>query len=240
MSDEKPILLEHDGSVAIVTLNRPHAMNALSRQLFTELYATMDKLDEDDETSVIVVTGAGDRAFSAGADIKEMARLAEQDVPPPSSNFSEHSWRFATGGGGVLSTSFDSRVGCDKTRFRFLAVTYGRINNTWLLPTIVGLPMAREYLLTGRVVEPDEALAAGLLNHLVPQDQVLTKALEIAQDIAKNDQRMVQGAKRLIDGNIGRSWRAQFEEELDEQKEKLAPTPVLEGFASFIDRKGTG
>jgi enoyl-CoA hydratase/carnithine racemase len=254
LSDENPILLEHDGSVAIVTLNRPHAMNALSRQLFTELYVTMDKLDEDDETSVIVVTGAGDRAFSAGADIKEMARLAEQDVPPPSSNFSEHSWRFATGrkprigalnglcygGGGVLSTSFDIRIGCDKTRFRFLAVTYGRINNTWLLPTIVGLPMAREYLLTGRVVEPDEALAAGLLNHLVPQDQVLTKALEIAQDIAKNDQRMVQGAKRLIDGNIGRSWRAQFEEELDEQKEKLAPTPVLEGFASFIDRKGTG
>ncbi|MCH8816381.1 MAG: enoyl-CoA hydratase/isomerase family protein [Chloroflexi bacterium] len=254
MSDENPILLEHDGPVAIVTLNRPHVLNALSRKLFTELYDTMDRLDEDDDTAVIVVTGAGDRAFSAGADIKEMARLAAEDVPPPSSNFSENSWRFATGakprigalnglcygGGGVLSTSFDIRVGCERTRFRFLAVTYGRINNTWLLPTIVGLPAAREYLFTGRIVEPDEAYRAGLLNHLVQPDQVLPKAMEIAHDIAKNDQRMVQGAKRLIDGNIGRGWREQFEEEIAEQKTKLAPTPVLEGFKEFIDRKGTG
>ena len=144
------------------------------------------------------------------------------------------------GGGGVLSASFDIRVGCERTRFRFLAVTYGRINNTWLLPTIVGLPVAREYLFTGRIVEPDEAYRAGLLNHLVEPGQVMPKAMELAHDIAKNDQRMVQGAKRLIDGNIGRSWREQFEEEISEQKTKLAPTPVLEGFKAFIDRKGTG
>ena len=166
MSDENPILLEHAGPVAIVTLNRPHVLNALSRKLFTELYDTMDRLDEDDDTAVIVVTGAGDRAFSAGADIKEMARLAAEDVPPPSSNFSENSWRFATGAkprigalnvlcygcGGVLSTSFYIRVGCERTRFRFLAVTYGRINNTWLFPTIVRLPAAREYLFSSRLV----------------------------------------------------------------------------------------
>ncbi|MFW6195408.1 MAG: enoyl-CoA hydratase/isomerase family protein [Chloroflexota bacterium] len=250
--EEQPVLLEHDGPVAIVTLNRPESLNALSSQLFDEFYSTVQRLEEDEETSVIVVTGAGDRAFSAGADIKEMARRAEQGLPPPSGSHAEDGWRLATsrkptigalnglcyGGGGVMATSFDLRVGCERTRFRFLAVTYGRINTTWTLPTIVGLALAREYLYTGRVVEPDEARRAGLLNHLVPADQVLPKALELAHTIAGNDQRMVQGAKRLLDNGIGASWRERFENEREEQQTRLKATPVLDGFKDFLSRKG--
>ncbi|MEE8364038.1 MAG: enoyl-CoA hydratase/isomerase family protein [Dehalococcoidia bacterium] len=253
MGDEDPVLLERDGPVAIVTLNRPQVLNALSRRLFDEFYATINELDEDEETSVIVVTGAGDRAFSAGADIKEMAREAESGARTGTASHVEDGWKFAAsrkptigalnglcyGGGGVMSTSFDIRVGCERTRFRYLAVSYGRINSTWLLANIVGQPKARELLFTGRVVEPDEAYRIGLLNHLVPPEEVLPKALEIAHTIAGNDQRMVQGAKRLLNNDIGASWREMFENEIREQRTRLRPTPVLEGFKEFIDRKGT-
>lgn len=248
------IRVEHDGPVGILTLNRPHAMNALSGQLFEEFYGAFESLDDDDHTSVIIVTGAGDRAFSAGADIKEMARLAEEGKPSPSGRFVEHGWRLANsrkptvgalnglcyGGGALMASSFDLRVGCSRTRFRFLAVTYGRLNSTWTLPTLVTLPVAKELLFTGRVVEPEEAYRFGLLNRLVEPDRVLPEALEIARTIASNDDRMVQGAKKLLHDDIGAGWRERLNGERFAVRETLRPTPVEEGFKEFIARKGTG
>ncbi len=252
MSDYETIRLERDGPVATITLDRPEVLNALSSTLFREFYSTFEELDSDDETAVIIVTGAGDRAFSAGADIKEMARRAEEGKKPPSGGFTENGWRLATsrkptigalnglcyGGGAVMASSFDIRVGCERTRFRFLAVTYGRINSTWTLPTIIGMPAAKELLYTGRVVEAEEAFRMGLLNRLVEPDEVLLEAVGIAQTIAANDQRMVQGAKKLIDAGIGARWREMFDEERAAQAGPLKATPIEEGFKDFLDRKG--
>ena len=144
----------------------------------------------------------------------------------------------AYGGGAVLASSFDIRVGCERTRFRFLAVQYGRVNSTWSLPQQVGWPMAKELLFTARVVQAEEALQMGLLNHLVPSGQLMDKAMELAGLIAANDSRMVQGVKRLLIRNIGEDWRSHYQNEMDAQAEELAPTPVLEGFKPFLDRKG--
>lgn len=98
--------------------------------------------------------------------------------------------------------------------------------------------MAKELLFTARVVEADEALRIGLLNHLVPSNELMDKALELAELIAANDARMVQGVKRLLIHNIGEGWRSHYQNELDAQANELAPTPVLEGFKPFLDRKG--
>lgn len=246
------IKLEHDGPIAIVTLNRPEVLNALSTTLFREFYHAVETIDNDDQTAVIVVTGAGNRAFSAGADIKELARISDKGLHGNERGFSEDTWNLANtrkptigalnglcyGGGALMASSFDIRVGCSLTAFRFLAVTYGRINSTWNMPTVIGLPSVKELLYTGRVVDAEEAFRMGLLNRLVEADNVVPEALSIAKTIAANDQRMVQGAKRLIQDGIGASLRDRFDREKSAQAGDLKSTPVKEGFKDFLSRKG--
>ena len=249
------LLLDIQDHVGVITLNRPEVLNAMNRKLSSEIDAAVTQLDNDDDVHTIIFTGAGERAFSAGADIHEMAELAKMDNPPPRDPKSaEYAWNIAAskkptigalnglayGGGAVLASSLDIRVGCEATRFRFLAVQYGRVNSTWSLPQQVGWPMAKELLFSARVVEAEEALRIGLLNHLVPRNQLMDKAMELAGLVAANDPRMVQGVKRLLIRDIGEAWRSHYDSELNAQADELAPTPVLEGFKPFLDRKGRG
>ena len=251
--DYEHLLLDIRDHVGIIKLNRPEVLNAMNRRLFNEIDTAVGQLESDDDVRAIVLTGAGDRAFSAGADIHEMAEQARMDSPPPPDpRRSEYSWHIAAtrkptigalnglafGGGAVLASSLDIRVGCERTRFRFLAVQYGRVNSTWSLPRQVGWPVAKELLFTARVVGAEEAARIGLLNHLVPSEKLMDKALELAGMIAENDPRMVQGVKELLIRDIGEDWRSHYQNELDAQAGKLAPTPVLEGFKPFLDRKG--
>ena len=239
--------------VATVTLNRPDVLNALSEELYAELDATVTSLDEDDAVRVIVVTGSGDRAFSAGADIHEMANGPKDDsgLPPKTLDQERRAWRLATmskptigainglayGGGAVMASSFDIRVGCEHSSFRFLAASYGRVNATWSLPMQVGWPVAKELLFTARAVEAKEAFRMGLLNHLVPCDRLMDSANEIARQIAANDPRMVTGIKALLMNGVGSGWQEMYETELHARNGALKPTPVLEGFKDFLSRK---
>lgn len=253
MSYENIIVQRPEEGVALITLNRPQVLNALSRALYQELDRAVTELEEDEGVRAIVFTGAGERAFSAGADIHEMARLAQDpNPPPPPPGMEWYPWHIAAcrkptigainglayGGGALMASSFDIRVGCERTRFRFLAAAYGRVNSTWSLPMQVGWPMAKELLFTARVVEAEEAYRIGLLNHLVPSSQLMDKALEIARQIAGNDPRMVQGIKELMMEAVGQPWRQTYVNEMEARQGKLAPTPVEEGFRDFLERKG--
>ena len=225
----------------------------MSSTLFQEMDSAVTDMETDDDIKAIIFTGSGNRAFTAGADIHEMTRNAENDTPPPADpRRPEYAWHIgecikptigalnglAYGGGAVLASSLDIRVGCEKSKFRFLAAAYGRVNSTWSLPMQVGWPKAKELLLTARTVEADEALQIGLLNHLVDSSQLMEKARELAGMIVENDSRMVQGIKQLLIQDVGASWRTTYEKELEAQSDSLKPTPVLEGFKPFIDRKG--
>ena len=204
------------------------------------------------DIKAVIFTGTGERAFSAGADIHEQVRDAG-NPPPPDPHRAEYSWHVAActkptigalnglayGGGAVMASSFDIRVGCERSSFRFLAASYGRVNATWSLPMQVGWPKAKELLFSARVVEAEEAYRIGLLNHLVSADALMPKAMEIARQIAANDPRMVQGIKELMMEGVGERWRWMYENEAAAQKGKLRPTPVEQGFAEFIARKGT-
>src|ERR1700684_3864834 len=101
----------------------------------------------------------------------------------------------AYGGAAVLSSSLDMRVGCEGTRFRFLAAAYGRINSTWTLPNQVGWPIAKELLFTARIVEVEEAFRIGLLNHMVPRAELRAKTMELARAIAGNNRAAIVGIK---------------------------------------------
>jgi enoyl-CoA hydratase/carnithine racemase len=144
----------------------------------------------------------------------------------------------AYGGGALLASTFDLRIGCEQTRFRFLAATYGRINSTWSLSSIIGMPMAKELLYTGRVVEAVEAKEIGLLNRLVPASDLLETAVALGKMIAQNTPSMVEGIKELLNESIGSSWAARLEMEREILTGRLKPSHPREGFKEFLDRKG--
>jgi len=209
------ILVDTEDGVGIVTLNRPDKLNAMNRKLAGELHDAVRQMDADDAIGCIVITGAGTRAFSAGGDIHEQReddrRYTQEEldaVRPPRRGSYEIAASakptigmingLAYGGAAVLASSLDMRVGCEDSRFRFLAAAYGRINSTWSLPNQVGWPIAKELLFTARVVEAEEAYRIGLLNHLVPRDQLRAKTMELARTIANNNRAAVMGIKTLL------------------------------------------
>ena len=250
MSYEDIVVSKAEG-VGIIRLNRPKVLNALSKRLTRELDAAISDMESDAEIRAVIFTGTGERAFSAGGDIHEQVRDVE-NPPPPDPKRSEYSWHVAAcskptigalnglayGGAAVMASSFDIRVGCERSSFRFLAASYGRVNSTWSLPMQVGWPIAKELLFSARVVDAEEAYRIGLLNHLVSSNELMPKALEIAGQIAANDPRMVQGIKELMLEDVGNSWRWMYDNESAAQKDRLKATPVEEGFAEFIARKG--
>jgi enoyl-CoA hydratase/carnithine racemase len=245
------IIAEQLDGVGLITFNRPDKLNALSFGLVSEVDAVLTAWEEDDAVTAVVFTGAGDRAFSAGADIHEMADMSAEALAERQARRGEISWHIANyakptigainglafGGAALLSSSLDLRIGCEKTQFRFLAASYGRVNSTWSLPLLVGLPKAKELLYTGRVVAAEEAERIGLLNQIVPAARLVETAVEIGQMIAKNDARMVQGIKRLLHEQIGMGWRDCYATEEDARATWLLAGHPREGFKEFLGRK---
>ena len=251
--DEPEVLLDIKGSVAILTLNRPKVLNALSRSLQLTLEKYILQLENDDKVNCIIITGTGEKAFSAGGDIHEMDKLSKMNNPPPDHPSSKwYTWRLmncakplvgainglAFGGAALMASSFDIRIGTNNTSFKFLAATYGRLNSSWTLPSQIGWPKAKELLFTGRQVMAQEAVEIGLLNHLVPADKLMEKTLEIAEMISNNDPRMVQGLKRLVSENIGHTLKEQYNHEMRAVQDWLKPISVQDSFKTFLDKKG--
>src|SRR5213083_1274342 len=250
------ILVEKTTGVAILTMNRPEQLNAMNHQLSSELHDAAMQASADDDVGCIVITGAGHRAFSAGGDIHEQREndrkytQAELDArnavrgrgsyelsacPKPTIGMMNG---LAYGGAGVLASSLDMRVGCEHASFRFLAAAYGRINSTWTLPNQVGWPIAKELLFTGRVVEATEAHRIGLLNHLVPCNQLRAKTMWLATMIAKNRREAVMGVKALMLQDMGCDLEQQWANERDYTTNVVRGAKAAEAFPEFIARHG--
>ncbi len=247
----KTLLLEKQEGVGIITLNRPERLNALSRTLFTELDQALTQFEHDEKVKALIITGAGDRAFSAGADIHEMVQPPEVQLKEQGSSSTDWTWHLASckkptigainglayGGAALMSSIFDIRLGCERTSFRFIGVTYSRVNSTWSLPLIVGWPIAKELLFTGRVVEAEEALRIGLLNKLVPSSELMKAAVEMGQAIAANDATTVQVIRDIMIRGIGMSWREMLLNETRIVSQSLRSPPPQESFRRFLNRK---
>ncbi|MBV8938169.1 MAG: enoyl-CoA hydratase/isomerase family protein [Alphaproteobacteria bacterium] len=248
------IIAERFDAVAVITLNRPDKLNALSFPLVRELDDALTGYEADDDLKAVILTGAGERAFSAGADIHEMAGLSSEELSTRQDVRGRATWHIATfpkpligamnglayGGAALLSSTLDLRIGCERSAFRFLAASYGRVNSSWSLPLLVGLPKAKELLYTGRVVNAEEAERIGLLNQVVPAARLLDTCIEIGQMIAKNDARMVQGLKRLLHEQIGMGWRERYDNEEQARATWLLAGHPREGFKDFLSRKPSG
>ena len=250
------ILVEQEQGVAILTLNRPDTLNAMNSQLSAELHDAVTRMCADDAVGCIVITGAGDRAVSDGGAIHEQREQdqtltqAELDArgvvrargsyeisacPKPTIGMING---LAYGGAAVLASSLDMRIGCEHSRFRFLAAAYGRINSTWTLPNQVGWPVAKELLFSARLVEAEEAYRIGLLNHLVPCARLRERTMGLAATIAANKRESVMGVKALLLEQMGQRLEAQWAMERDYTTKVVRGAKAAEAFPEFIARKG--
>ena len=248
------ILFDVEDGVAVITMNRPAQLNAMNRKLQHELHHAVKSAENDDAIGCIVITGAGEKAFTAGGDIKEQLADDAKHSDKELDELRDRSGTYeisacakpiigmmnglAFGGGAVLASSLDMRIGCEGTKFRFLAAAYGRINSTWTLPNQVGWPIAKELLFTARVVEAEEAYRIGLLNHLVPRAQLRAKTMEIAKMIAANHRGAVVGIKKLMLAQMTMGLEDQFNAERDYGRHVMRGAKAKDAFPEFITRKG--
>jgi enoyl-CoA hydratase len=202
----------HDG-VALLTIDRPEARNALSFALLAELADELERLDRDGRTRVAIITGAGDRAFAAGADIVELA-----DQTPERLRAEGHfgAWDrlgaigipliaavrgFALGGGCELAMTCDVIIAGEDAQFGQPEIRIGVMpgaGGTQRLTRAVGMARAMELVLTGRMIGADEARGAGLVTTVVPSTDVLDEALRLADTIASMPPLAVRAAKRSV------------------------------------------
>lgn len=203
-----------EGNVALLTVNRPDKMNALNSKVRRSLFEAFRELKEDDEVRVVVITGAGDRAFIAGADIGEFkdAGAVEQyrsmqdgdiyslmeDFPKPIIAMING---FCLGGGCELSMACDIRISSDRARLGQPEINLGIIpggGGTQRLPRLVGEGRAALLIMSGVLVEADEALDIGLVDSVFPADELREKTLEIARRIGSKSPIALQAAKESI------------------------------------------
>lgn len=209
------VLVERDGAVAVVTMNRPEAMNALSRGLRAELAAAFEALDADGSVRAVVLTGAGTRAFTAGLDLKELGieGLGAANAEAPAANpvkAIEQCRKPVIGaingvaitGGFEVALACDILIGSENARFADTHARVGIMPGWGLsqkLSRMIGTSRAKELSLSGNFLDARTACEWGLVNRVVTADELLPSAKQLAADIASADPGMIQAYKALID-----------------------------------------
>jgi enoyl-CoA hydratase len=237
----------HDDAVAVVTIDRQEALNALNVETLTELRDRLRELAEDESARVVLLTGAGDRAFVAGADIKYMsglgpdeakewgalgheAALLLEQMPKPTIAAVNG---FALGGGCELALGCDLRYASSRARLGQPEIDLGIVpgwGGTQRLARVCGLGVAKELILTGRPVDAGEALRIGLVNAIA--DPVLDHALEVARKLAAKSPVALRVAKQLLNLSPGA-----LEREAEEFGDLFASEDAKEGLAAFAEKR---
>ena len=200
MPDEN-LTIDRDGAVAVVTVTRPAVLNALNEATVTELEGAVGRLAADDEVRAVILTGAGDKAFVAGADIRELAALTPVTAEALAArghalcHAIERMGKpviaaingYALGGGCELAMACTLRIAADTAKLGQPEIGLGLLpgyGGTQRLPRLVGAGRALEMMLTGAPIDADEAWRIGLVNRVVPRDELLPCTLELARRIA--------------------------------------------------------
>lgn len=245
------ILKEVKGRVALLTLNRPEALNALNSQLISELNHALDELESNRDIGCIVLTGSA-KAFAAGADIKEMAELRYPQIYLDDlfsdSDRVAHRRKpiiaavsgFALGGGCELALMCDFILASDTARFGQPEIKLGVLpgmGGTQRLTRAVGKAKAMEMCLTGRMIDAVEAERAGLVARIVPQDQLLDEALKVAQSIAAKSLPVAM----MVKESVNRAFEVSLAEGIRFERRvfhaAFASEDQKEGMAAFIEKR---
>ncbi|MEX2596792.1 MAG: enoyl-CoA hydratase-related protein [Salibacteraceae bacterium] len=248
------LLTQKEGHIAIVTINRPDKLNALNMEVIDELSKCMHNLNEDQAIRCVILTGSGDKAFVAGADISEFAGFSVEKGKDLSASGHQKLFSmveemttpviaavngFALGGGLELAMSCHIRIAAENARMGLPEVSLGVIpgyGGTQRLPKLVGKGRAFEMITTAQMIDAQTALSSGLVNHVVPQAGLLDKANEIASKIIKNSPTAIGYAIQAVNagdegGMIG------FEEEMHLFGEAFGTADFKEGTSAFLEKR---
>jgi enoyl-CoA hydratase len=246
------ILVETHGSVGLIRLNRPQALNALCAALMTELTQALDAFEKDDAIGAMVLTGS-EKAFAAGADIKEMMGYGYMDVYL--GNFITESWQrastcrkpiiaavagFALGGGCELAMMCDFILAADTAKFGQPEITIGTIpgaGGTQRLTRFVGKSKAMEMCLTGRMMNAEEAERSGLVSRVVPAAELVDEAIKVAAKIAGLSRPVVMLAKE----SVNRAYETTLAEGVQFERRVFHSTFAIEdrkeGMTAFAEKR---
>ncbi|HMM49767.1 MAG TPA: enoyl-CoA hydratase-related protein [Miltoncostaeaceae bacterium] len=249
-----PVEMERHEGVALLTLNRPDVLNALSPDMLDDLEFLLDQIEKRSELRCVVITGAGDRAFTAGADIRHMREATPLQARDYARRGHDITGRiesfpkpviaavngYALGGGCELSLACDIRLASERARFGLPEVNLGILpgwGGTQRMARATSPGFAKEMIFTGRQVDAPEAHAAGLVNHVHPHDELLAKALELAGEIATKPPWALAAAKEVVNLALDGDLSGHLARELDAFALAFTTEDQREGMAAFFEKR---
>jgi enoyl-CoA hydratase len=248
------IICDVNEGIATITFNRPKALNALNRALLDELSDALDQIAADEDIRVLVLTGAGDKSFVAGADITELATCNSLSAKV----FSEkgHSILrklqqlpiaviaavngFALGGGSEIAIASDFIYASENAKFGLPEINLGVIpgfGGTQRLPRLIGTNMAKEMIFTGKMISGAEALQIGLANKVVPQEQLMEEVLKTAKEIAAKGRVALREAKQAVNRGMNVDLITGCSIEIDAFAVSFASPDAKEGTTAFVEKR---
>ncbi len=259
------IKLDIADGIATVTLHRPEKMNAFTRQMMDEFIDALDTTDADDSVRAVIVTGHGDRAFCAGADLTPEGGGHVFSDPNPVEDLSDERVRdgggrltlrlfqskkpligacngVAVGVGVTMQLPFDIRLCSDNARFGFVFARRGIVPeaaSSWFLPRLVGMQTALEWCMTGRLIDAGEALERGLVRSVHPQGELMDAAVGIAREIADNTSAVSVAMTRAMLWHNGAGGHPMEAHRVDSRAiyRLSRSNDAKEGIASFLEKR---
>jgi enoyl-CoA hydratase len=248
------ILIEKDKNIATVTINRPKSLNALNKETLEELLVCFQELAQDSQTQAIIITGSGEKAFIAGADISYMQNLTAQEgrafgklghlvmrtienTPQPVIAAVNG---FALGGGCELALSCDMRFASDNAKFGQPEVNLGVIpgfGGTQRLPRLIGKGLANELLFSGNIIDANEALRIGLVNRVYPAEELLDECIKLAGTICSKGPVAVRLCKEAVNNGVEMDLARACTYEADLFGLCFSGEEQKEGMAAFLEKR---
>ncbi|MFH1082585.1 MAG: enoyl-CoA hydratase-related protein [Pseudomonadota bacterium] len=248
------IIFEIEGNVAIIKFNRPKALNAINTDVVKELERALDEVEGNSSIRVLILTGAGDKAFVAGADISLMVNLAPLQLRQFSVDLHNVGFRmeglpipviacvngFALGGGTEIAMASDFIYASEDAKFGQPEINLGIIpgfGGTQRLPRLVGKGMAKELCMTGALISAQEAREIGLVNKVFPADKLWEETMKTAKVLASKGRFSLMAVKRCIDRGYDLDLRAACAVETDQFGLCMASPDGKEGMTAFLEKK---
>lgn len=248
------ILVTQENGIATITINRPKKLNALNRDTIHELHDAFKALDADANAKVIILTGSGDKAFVAGADISEFAHFSVKDGGKLAAKGQELLFDFvenlgtpviaavngfALGGGLELAMAAHFRIASDNAKMGLPEVSLGVIpgyGGTQRLPQLVGKGKAMEMIMTAGMIGAEEAQQCGLVNHVTTPEELLPLAHKLASKIMRNSLVAIRGAIKAVNANYKDGVNG-FETEIEEFGNCFGTEDFTEGTTAFLEKR---
>ena len=249
----KNLLYNVEDGICTVTINRPDKMNALNQETIQEIWEAIQAIEEDENVKGVIITGAGPKAFVAGADISEFASFTPGQAEKMAQNghraFNELEQchkpviaavnGFALGGGCELAMACHMRIASENAKFGQPEINLGIIpgyGGTQRLVRHIGFARATEMLLTGDAINATQALEAGLVSHVVSQEELLNKCKEILNKIATKSPLAIAQILKLVNGYYGNEAGG-FESEISEFADCFDTEDFKEGVSAFLEKR---